>query len=184
MQVIDELKKEHEGIMQMLLILEAVAGRLEREEPVPAGDLEAIVEFLAVFADRCHHGKEEKHLFPALKKAGLPPEGHPVEILLAEHRKGRELIAAMKQGLARIKSGDAEGGRAFAEAASRYMDLLELHIEKENSVLFPLAETRLDPRRDPELLAAFEKLEEEEIGSGRHEAFHALLRRLKKTWLP
>jgi hemerythrin-like domain-containing protein len=183
MKAIEELKKEHEGIMQMLLILEGVAGRLEREEPVPASDLEAIVEFLAVFADRCHHGKEEKHLFPALEKAGLPPEGHPLEILLAEHRQGRELIAAMKQGLARIKSGDTEGMRMFAEAASRYMDLLELHIEKENSILFPLAETRLDPRRDPELVAAFEKLEEEKIGPGRHEAFHALLHRLKETYL-
>jgi hemerythrin-like domain-containing protein len=183
MKAIEELKKEHEGIMQMLLILEAVAGRLEREEPVPLDDLEAIVEFLAVFADRCHHGKEEKHLFPALEKSGLPPEGHPVETLLAEHRKGRELIAAMKRGLSRIKAGDAEGMQTFAEAASRYMDLLELHIEKENSILFPLAETRLAPRRDSELLDAFEKLEEEEIGPGRHEAFHALLRRLKKTWL-
>jgi hemerythrin-like domain-containing protein len=184
MQAIEELKREHEGIMQMLLILEAVAGRLERGETMPADDLEAIIEFLEVFADRCHHGKEEKHLFPALGKAGLPPEGHPVEILLSEHRKGRELIAAMKRGLSRIKAGDPEGGRAFAEAASRYMDLLELHIEKENAILFPLAEARLDPRRDAELLAAFEKLEEEEIGPGRHEAFHALLRRLKKTWRP
>jgi hemerythrin-like domain-containing protein len=183
MQAIEELKKEHQGIMQMLLILEAVAGRLEREEAVAVDDLEAIVDFLAVFADHCHHGKEEKYLFPALEKAGQPPEGHPVEILLAEHRKARELIAAMKLGLSRIKAGDTKGGQAFAEAASQYMDLLELHIEKENSVLFPLAETRLDPRRDPELLAAFEKLEQEEIGPGRHEAFHALLRRLKKTWI-
>jgi hemerythrin-like domain-containing protein len=183
MQAIEELKKEHERIMQMLLILEAVAGRLERGEPVPADDLEGIVEFLAVFADLCHHGKEEKHLFPALEKAGLPPESHPVEILLAEHRKGRELIGAMKRGLSRIMAGDAEGGRAFAEAASRYMDLLELHIEKESSVLFPLAEARLDPRQDPELLTAFEKLEQEEIGPSRHETFHVLLRRLKKDWL-
>lgn len=183
MQAIEQLKKEHEGIMQMLLILENVAGRLERQETVPPEDLQAMAEFLSVFIDRCHHSKEEEYLFPALEEAGLPRQGHPVETLLDEHATGRKLIATLQESLARIRSGDARGAQLFAETVSQYMDLLELHIEKERTVLFPLAEKHLDLRQDAELLAAFENLEKERIGPGRHEAFHKLLKRLKKTYL-
>lgn len=183
MQAIEQLKKEHEGIMQMLLILENVAGRLERHEQVPPEDLEAMVEFLSVFADRCHHGKEEEYLFPALEEAGLPRQGHPVETLLDEHASGRKLIEILRESLARIRGGDDTGKRRFADTVSQYMDLLELHIEKERTVLFPLAEKHLDLQQDAELLEAFEKLENERIGPGRHEAFHKLLKRLKKTYL-
>jgi hemerythrin-like domain-containing protein len=34
--------------------------------------------FLKEFADRCHHGKEEDFLFPALEKAGIKKEGGPI----------------------------------------------------------------------------------------------------------
>lgn len=169
--------------MQMLLILENVAGRLERQETVPPADLEAMIEFLSVFVDRCHHSKEEEYLFPALEEAGLPRPGHPVETLLSEHATGRKLIATLRESLIRLQSGDAKAAQVFAETVSQYMDLLELHIEKERTVLFPLAEKHLDLRQDAELLAAFEKLETERIGPGRHEAFHKLLKRLKKTYL-
>ncbi|MDK2847670.1 MAG: hypothetical protein PWP34_1023 [Desulfuromonadales bacterium] len=182
MQAIEELEKEHKAIEQMLLILEAVAGKLERQESVPLEDLEAIVEFIAIFADQCHHAKEEDSLFPALEQAGLPQKGHPVETLLEEHATGRRLTASLRESLGRMRSGDKAAGPAFAETVSQYMDLLELHIEKERTVLFPLAEKHLDARQDSDLMVDFGKIEQERIGPGRHEAFHKLLRRLKKTY--
>jgi hemerythrin-like domain-containing protein len=36
-----------------------------------------MMEFLSVFADTCHHGKEEDFLFPGLEAAGIPNEGGP-----------------------------------------------------------------------------------------------------------
>jgi hemerythrin-like domain-containing protein len=35
------------------------------------------MEFLTVFVDKCHHGKEEEFLFPALEAAGIAREGGP-----------------------------------------------------------------------------------------------------------
>jgi hemerythrin-like domain-containing protein len=182
MQAIEELEKEHEEITQMLLILETVAGKLERQETVPIEDLEKMVEFIEILADHCHHAKEEDYLFPALEQAGLPQQGHPVETLLEEHATGRRLTATLKECLSRMRSGDKAASLTFAETVSQYMDLLELHIEKERTVLFPLAEKHLGACQDADLMIAFGKIEQERIGSGRHEAFHKLLRRLKKTY--
>jgi hemerythrin-like domain-containing protein len=37
---------------------------------IPSGDPKANIDFLKEFADKCHHGKEEGILFPALEQAG------------------------------------------------------------------------------------------------------------------
>ena len=73
MQPTEILIHEHRIIEQVLACLERItekftlAGRLD---PQPARDA---VAFFRNFADRCHHGKEEAHLFPAMEAAGLPP---------------------------------------------------------------------------------------------------------------
>ena len=54
-----DLRDEHEAILYGLDILEELADRLEDRQPVEIEDLEALVDFLRLFADRCHHGKEE-----------------------------------------------------------------------------------------------------------------------------
>ncbi len=183
MKATDELKKEHEGIKLMLRILGAVADRIEEGTPVPPEDLDAIAEFLSVFADKCHHGKEENHLFPVLEAVGVLREGGPIGVMLQEHAKGRALIAGLKDAVAgyKLKKKDAPG--RFVANARQYIELLTQHIEKENGVLFMMADAKLDPGRDDALLEAFEELEHDRIGPGKHEEFHALLERLKKAYL-
>ena len=70
----------------------------------------------------------------------------------------------------------------FAENAAGYTALLRQHIQKEDNVLFVMAEQRLDAAKDEELFREFEKLEEERIGKGKHDEFHALLDRLQKIY--
>ena len=73
----------------MLKILDKVCARLESKEKVDPEHLEPIVEFFRVFADKCHHGKEEDLLFPEMEKAGVPKEMGPIGVMLAEHQQGR-----------------------------------------------------------------------------------------------
>ena len=51
------------------------------------------IEFLRLYADRCHHGKEEALLFRELEKKGMPRAGGPVGMMLMEYQAGRSLIA-------------------------------------------------------------------------------------------
>jgi len=69
------------------------------------------------------------------------------------------------------------------ENARNYIALLTQHIDKENNVLFPWGEKVLSEKQKEMLLGAFEKLEHERIGEGKHEEFHELLRNLEKAYL-
>ena len=179
----EQLKEEHQGILLMLRILEKVAAKLEADERVDPTHLERIVEFLRVFADKCHHGKEEDLLFPALEKAGIPKEGGPIGVMLAEHQQGRGYIRGMVEALERNKKGGPKSLADYAENARNYIALLTQHIKKEDQVLFPMGEKVLSKQIQEGLLEGFEKIEVERIGEGTHEKFHELLHHLREVYL-
>ncbi|HNV70129.1 MAG TPA: hemerythrin domain-containing protein [Candidatus Ozemobacteraceae bacterium] len=129
----EQLKAEHEAILVMLAVLEKICSRLERRETIPESHLAGILEFFQVFADKCHHAKEEEFLFPAYQSVGIPREGGPIGCMLAEHQEGRQAIAGMKAGLEVLTR---EGPGTFIAHARAYASLLSEHIQKENNVLF------------------------------------------------
>jgi hemerythrin-like domain-containing protein len=145
------LRDEHRVILHGLRSLEAAAGRLASGQALPAGLWELMLGWLGAFADRTHHAKEEAALFPALVEAGVPEGGGPIGVMLEEHAEGRALLAAMATGT----------GAERAASARRYVRLLCDHIDKENGVLFPLADAVLDARGQAELLRAFAAVEPE-----------------------
>ena len=176
-QAIDDLLNEHEAILFALGLLERMVARGKGAGLLEAGDLAEFIGFLREFADKCHHGKEEGILFPALVKAGIPEKGGPIGMLLAEHAQGRAFVAEMAAALA----GGTDRER-FTRAAEGYDHLLKAHIQKENGVLFPSAEKLLAAAELAGIYAAFEAHEEQVIGAGRHEELHALLDRLEEKY--
>jgi hemerythrin-like domain-containing protein len=142
------LRDEHRIILRGLEVLEAAARRVGAGGSLPDGWWDELIEWLVAFADRSHHAKEELGLFPALITAGLPSGAGPVAMMLEEHVAGRDLVRAMRAGDA------AERARAGA----LYVDLLRGHIDKENGVLFPLADVLLDDRTATALEGRFASL--------------------------
>ena len=183
MKATDELKKEHEGIELMLRVLKAVADKFKHGEQVNAEHLDGILGFLSIFVDKCHHGKEEEFLFPALEGVGVPREGGPIGVMLSEHEQGRRLVARLKNAVAVYKSGDNSDAANAQLIINEYVALLTQHVAKENTVLFPMADAKLDSNKDTELFEAFEQLERERIGVGKHHEFHALLDQLQNAYL-
>jgi hemerythrin-like domain-containing protein len=174
----DDLKHEHEAIRFSLKILGAMANRAKSGSP-DIDDGLALLDFLKEFADKCHHGKEESILFPALEKAGIPNAGGPIGAMLHEHELGRGYIRDME---AALRKKPADPG-AFARAADAYGSLLDQHIEKENTVLFPMGERVTDERDRDGIFERFEEHEEKVIGAGRHEELHAMLDGFEKKYL-
>jgi hemerythrin-like domain-containing protein len=165
------LSNEHRIIEQVLSCLDALAkeahtaGRVDQQ---PAADA---IAFLRNFADRCHHGKEETHLFPALESKGFPRDGGPTGVMLHEHELGRAHIRGMDENLAAAASGDATALKEFIDHANGYVSLLREHIYKEDHVLFQLADRALSDSDQQALLAAFGRVEAEEMGQGTHEKY-------------
>lgn len=175
-KAIDELKHDHDAILFALQILEKMLAGIPANT-ASKEDLSDFIGFLKEFADKCHHGKEEGLLFPALVKAGMPERAGPVGVMMAEHVEGRQFIQQMEAALA-----GALDGRKFADSANGYIRLLRQHIDKENNVLFVMAEQMLPPAQLEELHHAFEAHEETVIGHGRHEELHAMLKSLRKKY--
>jgi hemerythrin-like domain-containing protein len=176
-KAIADLMNEHEAILSAIQILDRMIATMEKTTSVDTKDVHEFIGFLKEFADRCHHGKEEGLLFPALTRAGIPEKGGPIGAMLAEHAQGRKLIRDMEEsistGVDRMK---------LAQAAREYANLLRNHIQKENNILFPLADKVLTEAQLDELYAGFEKHEEEVIGHGRHAELHAMLRSLQEKY--
>lgn len=166
-----DLIHEHKAILFGLNILEQIAGRVREKNEADIKDIEGMVNFLKLFADKCHHGKEEGLLFPALEQIGVLKEEGPIGQMLAEHDEGRRLISEMT---ASVNNGILQADR-FANAAFGYIDLLRSHIEKENQVLFPLGDRKLPAELQQQLLEQFDEFEEKVMGKGIHESLHKLL---------
>ena len=72
-----------------------------------------LLEFFTVFVDKCHHGKEEELLFPALEQIGVERDKGPIGVMLKEHQQGREYVQKMKAAISQIKDGIGFGGCRF-----------------------------------------------------------------------
>jgi hemerythrin-like domain-containing protein len=162
----------------MLDVTDTAAERLAQVRPVAPDTLAGLLEFFRLFADRCHHGKEEVLLFPLLEKKGLPRQGGPIGVMLHEHDQGRGLIGEMAAAAEAYAGGDAGAGTRWAGAARQYSQLLREHILKENEVLLVMAEPLLTDDEQRELAAAFDAVETERMGAETHERLHALMDKL------
>jgi hemerythrin-like domain-containing protein len=183
MNPIDELKTEHRAVEESLRILEGICKRVEAARCVDAPeDVERLLEFFAVFVDTCHHGKEEELLFPALEREGVSRRGGPIGVMLSEHVSGRAPIAGMRQALTDAKAGRDGAEEALVRHARGYAGLLQQHISKEDNVLFRIADERLPDGVKADLLRGFERIEQEKVGDGRHEAFHRMLEEVGRRY--
>ncbi len=180
MKATQVLRGEHEGILAMLAVVEAAAYRLRDGKSVPPDLMVNAVDFFRNFADKCHHSKEEKELFPTLIEHGLPNEGGPVGVMLEEHDQGRAFIRGMSEAAAKYAKGDTSARDALVSNTLGYVKLLREHIEKENAMLFPMADSVFNDLEQGELYDAFERIEAEEMGAGVHERYHAMIGEYQK----
>jgi hemerythrin-like domain-containing protein len=103
--------------------------------------------------------------------------------MLHEHELGRQFIRAMGEAVAGLAAGERSLSQTIVENGRGYIALLKDHIEKENNVLFAMADRVLSADGQDELFAGFERIEEERIGLGKHEEFHHLLHTLRDVYL-
>ncbi len=181
MRPTEQLKAEHEGIRLMLKILDKVCGKLESAQGFNQEHFSKIIEFLKIFVDKCHHGKEEDLLLPAMVEAGAPKG--VIIFTLMEHKEGRGYVKGMSEAFDRLKTAESKASKKIVENGNNYINFLVKHIDKEESILFPMADKVLSPPKQDDLSEKFEKLEVDRIGFGKHEEFHKLLHQLKEIYL-
>ena len=178
MKPTDILTDEHRVIEQVLECLGKIVDRSESDRKLDELSARQAVSFFRNFADRCHHAKEETHLFPAMEARGFPREGGPTGVMIYEHEQARDHVRNMDENIEGASHGDPTALQKFAEHARAYSDLLRNHIEKEDHCLYTMANQAFTDEDQQELLAAFEKVEAEEIGADVHDKYVSIANEL------
>ena len=180
MQATDILMSEHRVIERVIATLETAAARLEKGQEVRPGFFLDATDFIKGFADGCHHKKEEGVLFQSMAEAGVPVEGGPIGMMLHEHEEGRAFTAGMRKAAQALQNGDASASAAVVQNALGYAGLLRQHIQKEDNILFPMADRFLPKTQQEQVMDGFEHVEHEETGEGVHEKYLGLAEKLEK----
>jgi len=167
MRSIEILMNEHRVIERALTLLELAIVKMERGVKVSLEALNMLLKFFQVFADRCHHGKEEDVLFSLLEVRGVPRDGGPIEVMLYEHQVGRSYVKALRESL-EVLDKYVEAKTKFINNALNYISLLRNHIYKEDNILFKIALQVLTKDDNEKLMREFENVENR-IGPEVHE---------------
>ena len=118
----DLLKKEHQVILRGLKILDTLCTALEKKQKVPLIHLEQITNFMTVYANHYHHGKEAN--------------------ILLHYIDTKEIME---------ESTDAIPSPKFMIQARNLIGLLNEHILKEDNFFLPDADQSFTGEQQEEL---------------------------------
>ena len=100
-----------------------------------------IVDFIRVYADRTHHGKEEDILFRDLEKKKLESaDAAMMNELIGEHRQARVKVQEIVLLNGQFKDGDRTVVPRIREIVFWLSEFYPVHIKKEDAVFFPNAD--------------------------------------------
>jgi hemerythrin-like domain-containing protein len=171
------LSDEHRVIERVLAVVEKLA-----DAPVERSldSWKKALDFFSHFADQCHHFKEEQVLFPAMEERGIPRAGGPIGMMLMEHEEGRGLVRSMLAAITLVDGKNEAAKEILVDKAKAYLRLLKDHIQKEDEILFKIADDVIPADGQKALLRSFGEYEAKEIGEGIHEKYLKLVKELEE----
>ena len=177
MQARGPLMIEHRLIEQMIAMLRKALVKIEAEGNVDPFLIDSAVDFIRVYADRTHHGKEEEIMFRDLKRKAMSEKDRRLmEELIAEHILGRKTTRELVEANARYRGGDAAALGVVAGKLRAVADFYPRHIEKEDKIFFPAARAYTTEEEDQAMLAEFFEFDRAMI----HEKYRDVVKRLEE----
>ncbi len=183
-----DLRKDHDIILKVINAMDILRTLLKEHSRGNNNTLNTnlldivkdTIDFAKNFTDRCHHGKEEHVLFPALNDAGMPKDEGPIAVMIREHKQAREIIDKIDSSVEGYRQGRSSINDIL-QGIEEYIMLMQHHIFKENNILFNIADMMLADKGD-EINNAYSKIEHD-VMQGKHEYYEhmadALISKLK-----
>lgn len=136
--------EEHKNIKRMLQVIRKACLSVMNGREIDYVDFEMMIDFVRNYADKHHHGKEEKLLFNKMvDEIGGAAEKVVKFGMLVEHDFGRLYINELEEALVKVKAGDNEAKLDVIANAVSYTHLLNRHIDKEDNVVYSFAKRAL-----------------------------------------
>jgi hemerythrin-like domain-containing protein len=177
MQARGPLMIEHRLIERMISVIERVLAQIESTQKIDPLFVDTAVDFIRVYADHTHHGKEEDILFRDLSKRTLCLEDQQVmKELIQEHVFGRQTTKALVEANERYRNGEESAVREVANKLRTLVEFYPKHIEKEDKVFFPASRAYFTEEEDQAMLAEFWEFDRKMI----HDKYRLVVEELEK----
>ena len=184
MNSIELMMLEHGNIKRMLKIVRIFCRKLYDKEEVNFDDFEKMIYFIKNYADKHHHGKEERLLFNRMVKyLGPAAQKLVTHGMLVEHDMGRLFMSELGIALDNYKMGDIDSVLDIIANAISYTHLLERHINKENELVYTFAQRNLSLKIMSEIDSDCEKFEEDAESNGVQQRCLSILDDMERKYL-
>lgn len=128
---------EHRLIKRMIALMGKEVRGIEQGLSPDTEFIRTAVDFIKIYADRLHHGKEEDILFRDLSKKALSSEHKKImDELIKEHALGRENTRKLIDARGRYLKGKKDAVKVIAENMGILVKFYPKHIEKEDKRFF------------------------------------------------
>ncbi|MBZ9633905.1 hemerythrin domain-containing protein [Clostridium sp. FP1] len=152
MNAIELMMEEHKLIKRMLVVVRKFSIKVLNNEEVDYNDFNIVIDFVRNFADKHHHNKEEVILFKKMSEVlGERIANGPIMGMLVEHDLGRLFMSNLEAALAKFKAGDNDSRVDIIANAIAYTDLLNRHIDKEDTAIYTFAQKSLSKKQLEEI---------------------------------
>jgi len=183
MNSIQLMVEEHTYIVRMLRVVRTASARVMAGEEINYDDFEKMIDFIANYADKHHHGKEEQFLFREMVESfgqvGVNLINHG---MLVEHDWGRLFISELRAALESVKAGNEDSRLDVIANAVGYANHLARHIVKEDTAVYTFAENRLGAEVLERINRQTEEFEEEAKRQGIQEKYMAIVEELEEKY--
>jgi hemerythrin-like domain-containing protein len=178
MQARGPLMIEHRLIERMIGIIGDTIKQIEKTNKVDPVFIDTAVDFIRMYADRTHHGKEEDILFRDLKKKPMSADDRQLmEELVADHVLGRQNTKELIDANTSYRNGDESALPIIVTRLSTLVDFYPKHIQKEDKVFFPAFRTYLTENEDQAMLKEFLEFDRKMI----HEKYLSVVESYEKA---
>lgn len=171
------IMQEHRTLATVLSALrQRLAKVADQHAEADFGFLAAALYYINDFPERYHHPKEDKHLFPALRRRTDRFDA-VLDDLQAEHVRSERMIASMEHALVHSQGGAPDGLESFKSTVDAYANMLWGHMRKEEELL-ALAPDYLEDEDWQKIADAFDANDDPLYGARRDEEFGKLYSRI------
>jgi hemerythrin-like domain-containing protein len=171
---VEDLMREHGVLRRCLMVYSETAAHLRAGDRFDPQPVRRAAELFRRFGEGYHEMMlEEMHIFPQVKQAGGEAAAL-VDVLKAQHERGREITAYTLQVLGKgaVGTGDAE---PLARALDNFVRMYRAHAAREDTVVFPAWKESLSEQQLHEMGERFEDIERQTFG---HDGFEDAVKQI------
>ena len=186
MYATDVMIEEHANISRMLRVIKNMCCSILDGAAINQRDFADIIDFIRNYADANHHQKEEHVLFPEMVEHMGPVANTIITHgMLVEHDLARSYVRSLDEALKLYdKDPRTEYKLDILTEIMAYANRLQVHVEKENNVVYPFANRELSEEIKTKINDEVRRIADENENTGFVVKYLDMLARLEEKYSP